>query len=274
MAARLAGLLADFTPSVAHVEALAIAHLRDFFGCDEAHVATIGPRFVASSPAYFRRILADPQHFDPGQAKAREIVARCGPAFIDTEVYSPAERDRAPVFRELLRPAGISSIVLATINVDDQATGMIHLIRDGRPFAPTRLAEARPLLRAIAILHRAVVAAPAGVGEASRVEAAERVGRLSPRERQVAGLAASGHGALQIAAGLGTSIHTVRRQLEAVHRKCGIGNRAELASLIHQADVARPRDADASPLQVGLRRLLVSAGLHAAVDRHAWHALA
>jgi DNA-binding CsgD family transcriptional regulator len=64
---------------------------------------------------------------------------------------------------------------------------------------------------------------------------AETLGRLSPREAHVASLAADGYGALQIATRLGTSVHTVRRQLESVYRKCAIGNRAELASLVHTA---------------------------------------
>lgn len=260
MEARIAALVDDFTPSVDEFEGVAVRHLTEHFGCDAAYFATIGPTFVDRSPFYFQRILADPQHFDPGQRKAREIVGRLGgPSFVDTDVYTAAEQDRLPVFRELLRPAGISSVILSTVNIGERTTGMIHLVRSARPFRQVALDEAKPLLRTIAIMHQAVVGAPI---ENGTIEAAEVVGRLSPRELQVGRLAADGYGALQIAAHLGTSVNTVRRQLESTYKKCQIGNRVELAMLIARTSRVF---GDGSTASTNLVRILGSVRMHPAV---------
>lgn len=253
MESRVAALVGEFTPVLDDFEAIALAHLRDYFGCDAAYFATIGPHFVERSPGYFREILADPQRFDPGQKKAQEIVARFGPAFVDTEAYTPGERDRLPTFRELLRPAGISSIILATVNVGAHTTGMLHLVRSARPFSHEALAKAAPLLRTIAILHRAIVGAPNAADDA----ALDRIARLTSREHEVARLAGDGFQPIQIAAHLGTSVNTVRRQLESIYKKLGIGNRAELAIVVQRAQRVT------GDIDAGLLRILTSVKLRA-----------
>lgn len=54
---------------------------------------------------------------------------------------------------------------------------------------------------------------------------------LSPREREVAGLFASGMTNKQVARALGTSPSTVRNQVMRIYEKLGISSKAELASL-------------------------------------------
>jgi DNA-binding CsgD family transcriptional regulator len=247
--ARIAALVADFTPSVDELERVFVRHATSYFGCDAAYFATIGPRFIDSSPRYMQRILVDPQRYDPGHRKSAEIAVRYGRAFIDTVAYTPREQDHSPLFRELLQPEGISSVILATVSVGTQATGLLHLVRSGGQFRQPALDQGRPLLDAIAILHRAAV----GVSTDDR-----RLEQLTKREHQVGALAADGFTAVQIAAQLGTSSNTVRRQLEAIYRKCGIGSRAELATLF-----TRSRFGDRSPTTLNMIRLLRSVQLHA-----------
>lgn len=249
---RVAALVADFSPVVDQLETAAVHHLAAWFGCDAAYVATVGPQFVDKSPPYMQRILADPGYFDPGQRKAREIVARFGPAFVDTDAYTLDERDRLPVFRELLRPAGISSVVLALVHIGARTTGMVHLVRTGTPFRTEALVAAKPLLHALSVIHQAALGRPDPEVE----RAVERLAPLTPREREVARLAGDGHAASQVAARLGTSVHTVRRQLEAIYRKCAIGNRAELASLVQRAS--------RSSAHPGLARILDSVQMRSA----------
>lgn len=55
---------------------------------------------------------------------------------------------------------------------------------------------------------------------------------LSPREREVAGLFASGMTNKQVARALGTSPSTVRNQLVRIYEKLGISSKAELAGLV------------------------------------------
>jgi DNA-binding CsgD family transcriptional regulator len=60
---------------------------------------------------------------------------------------------------------------------------------------------------------------------------------LTPRERQVASLAAAGVASAAIAEQLGVSRRTVDNQLGRVYTKLGISGRSELASVL---DGARP----------------------------------
>ncbi len=57
-------------------------------------------------------------------------------------------------------------------------------------------------------------------------------GRLSLREREVAGLIARGASTKAIAAALGISPHTARRHTERVFEKCGVRCRAALAAMV------------------------------------------
>jgi DNA-binding NarL/FixJ family response regulator len=56
-----------------------------------------------------------------------------------------------------------------------------------------------------------------------------RIDGLSPRETQVARLAYKGMQNAEIAALLGTSAETVKKQLASVMQKMGVSNRTELA---------------------------------------------
>ena len=55
---------------------------------------------------------------------------------------------------------------------------------------------------------------------------------LSPREREIAGLFASGMTNKQVARALGTSPSTVRNQVVRIYEKLGISSKAELATLV------------------------------------------
>lgn len=56
--------------------------------------------------------------------------------------------------------------------------------------------------------------------------------RLTPRQREVAELASVGATAIQMAAHLSISPHTVRQHLKAVYRALGVANRVELAAAL------------------------------------------
>jgi len=51
---------------------------------------------------------------------------------------------------------------------------------------------------------------------------------LTPREAEVANLLCEGLAAKQVARELYISVHTVRDHVKAIHRKVGVGSRAEL----------------------------------------------
>jgi DNA-binding CsgD family transcriptional regulator len=58
---------------------------------------------------------------------------------------------------------------------------------------------------------------------------------LTPREAQVAALAARGYGNPDIAAELGMGRRTVETHLATAYRKLGVKSRAELSAVLHAA---------------------------------------
>jgi DNA-binding CsgD family transcriptional regulator len=54
---------------------------------------------------------------------------------------------------------------------------------------------------------------------------------LTPREAEVLELAALGQTNLQVAAGLGVSVHAVKFHLASIFRKLGVKNRTEAAAV-------------------------------------------
>lgn len=61
-----------------------------------------------------------------------------------------------------------------------------------------------------------------------RIEAEPLLGRLTPRERDVAELIAKGHSYKEIGLSLGITLHTVRRHGERIFRKFGVHTKARL----------------------------------------------
>lgn len=59
-----------------------------------------------------------------------------------------------------------------------------------------------------------------------------RLPQLTPAEAHVLALLVEGHGLDAIAQARGTSLSTVRKQLESLYRKLGVHSRGELAALL------------------------------------------
>jgi DNA-binding NarL/FixJ family response regulator len=70
--------------------------------------------------------------------------------------------------------------------------------------------------------------------------AADPLAQLTPRERQVLGLVASGLRTAAIAARLGVATKTVNNNLSTIFAKLGVSNRTEAAVLAHQAGLDQP----------------------------------
>jgi DNA-binding NarL/FixJ family response regulator len=95
--------------------------------------------------------------------------------------------------------------------------------------------------------HVAAIRAVLGVRSRAGVAAAAATGRpaeavaLTTREREIAGLVASGRANHEIAASLGLSVKTVERQLSGCYRKLGVSGRSGLAAWVVANDgVADP----------------------------------
>lgn len=145
---------------------------------------------------------------------------------VDTDVLVRRRRQELTVYRELLAPHGVSSFVT---NVWQSRFGVFgfHLARTG----PTRRFAGREtqLLGRLGPCVKLAQAVLIGASTALRAEDWwVSAWGLSPREVEVARLAARGFSNPDVAALLRVSPHTVRNQLASVFRKADVTTRAEL----------------------------------------------
>lgn len=182
---------------------------------------------VGLSAGYLDPFLANRERW--GRSLGRLLgVARMGPA-IDTEVYSSHERERLCAYREVFLPQRARSILVASFGYAGRSLGLVVLKRHGRApgFRPCDGLALRRLLPAIGLVDAAFQFACAT--PAARVHPCDAFDTLSRRESQVAQLACKGMRNAEIAAMLGTSCDTVKKQLRSVLQKANVSNRTELA---------------------------------------------
>jgi DNA-binding CsgD family transcriptional regulator len=164
------------------------------------------------------------------QRSLRKLMAamRVGPT-IDTDIYAARERDRLAVYQELFRPQGATTILATLVPHGGSVLAMLVFKRNGRA---TRFLDHDA--QVLSSVLPAIGLADAGFQfafDASVEAAAEPLPSdgLSPREVQVAGLAYKGMRNSEIAALLGTSSETVKKQLARAMEKMEVSNRTELA---------------------------------------------
>ncbi|HKY62393.1 MAG TPA: LuxR C-terminal-related transcriptional regulator [bacterium] len=196
-------------------------------GFDHAAFASYTDDFFSAPPHYIKVYLSNPG-YRKELKRAFQVSRRQYGAYVDTEVFSFSERNRSPFFNEILRDNGIRGQVVAVIHFGGVVSGVIHLNREGGVFKPSDLDKLMPLFRVVGAAHAAIEPSVSslgcGLGKFS----------LTPREREIAGFIAQGKINLDIAAILGLSVHTVRRQVESVLAKCGVSSRAMVATLVGQ----------------------------------------
>jgi serine/threonine protein kinase/DNA-binding CsgD family transcriptional regulator len=147
-----------------------------------------------------------------------------------------AQREQLDVYREVLLPAGVTSYVACSLTFQGRASGVLTVNRhDGRaPFAPGQVEALRALLGPMAVADTAVAARQRPTDPPWTLPAAA----LTPRENEVAQLLVAGLQNKEIAAALGTSIETVRKQSIRVYEKLGVSGRH---GLVRQLSAAAPR---------------------------------
>jgi DNA-binding CsgD family transcriptional regulator len=163
-----------------------------------------------------------------GESMRKLVTAiRTGPV-VDAEVYETRERSRLAIYREAFYPQGTTSILGSFVRYRGRTLAVMCFKRHGRarPFGARDVTLLSSLLPAI------------GLADAGFQFALEAIARpldhggtvaLSPREDQVARLACKGMQNNEIAALLGTSAETVKKQVRSVMGKMDVSNRTELA---------------------------------------------
>jgi DNA-binding CsgD family transcriptional regulator len=156
---------------------------------------------------------------------ALRAVRAAGGAALLTDIYSVTDLERRPVYREVIHPAGMRTVIGAEVTFRGQPRSALRLGRhDRRPLGPRDKEFVRQILGLLGLLEAAFSAGalrpePDGGGPRSH---------LPPRLGEVAEMVARGLGNKEIAALLGTSLETVRKQTSAIYDRLGLRGRAEL----------------------------------------------
>jgi DNA-binding CsgD family transcriptional regulator len=153
----------------------------------------------------------------------RAMAANGGMA-ISNDVYSKRELDTLRICREIHIPAGVTSVLSVALSFRSQAAWTLSLNRHGR-VAPYRIDDLAPLRAVMPLVGLADTAIAAQCAPSVETDAHSV---LTPRERQVAFLLRSGLQNKEIAAALGSSAHTVKKQTIRVYEKLRVGGRVEL----------------------------------------------
>jgi len=194
-----------------------------------------GRVLAVTSVGYDERVLFErfPRYMEELSEQELARFSTGAPA-LDTDVVTPARRERLTVYRELLGPAGVACFVTS---VWRSRWGVF-----GYHFGRTTLS--RPFIdsdrRALSKLSSIVKVGQALLVSDERINAALSQSnwwvsewRLSPREVETVQLVMRGLRNQEIAALLRVSAHTIRNHLVNVFRKAAVSNRAELVFLVN-----------------------------------------
>jgi DNA-binding CsgD family transcriptional regulator len=159
-------------------------------------------------------------------------AVRSGAPVVDLDVYGARERERLAVYREIFLPQRASSVMMAAVRLGTAAMVTVVFKRHGRTsaFGAAEKSKLQAILPTIALADTCfrcgLSARPAACPAPPFLDSG-----LGAREAQVAALASRGLRNAEIAALLGTSVETVKKQLRRVFAKVDVANRTELAML-------------------------------------------
>jgi DNA-binding CsgD family transcriptional regulator len=183
-----------------------------------------------------RLLILDPLRYRGGMDKGTRVAEQQG-AYLDTEVFTSGERRELPFYADVVRPQGVTSMIVGKVSFRGQVHGNIYLCRHG---AGTGLRghHLRRIRSRVALIALAEAALPVVRHYRDEPATGSVLDRLTARERAIAEYVSRGFRNHDVAAVLGTSHHTVRNQLAAIFDKLGIDSRSELAALYERT---RPR---------------------------------
>lgn len=177
---------------------------------------------------------------------AVELVRRHRPDVLITDIRMPIVDGLEVTRRVRGLPNPPAVVVLTTFDLDEyvfaalQAGAAGFLLKDTPPRDLARAIEVVATGDAIlapAVTRRLLTEFATGTG-AKRADARAGLGRLTDRERSVAAAVATGAGNADIARTLFMSEATVKVHVSRVINKLGLGNRTQIAILVHQAGEA------------------------------------
>jgi DNA-binding CsgD family transcriptional regulator len=178
-----------------------------------------------------------------------QIVRATNGVFVDVEVLSAAQREALPLYVDVLRPAGIRTYLACDIAFRQNPMSFLALCRHGRGarFGMRDKDVLRAAKNALGIAEAAFGAlATTSAPHEDRLVAYG----LSRREAEIAKLVLRGLQNKEIAALLGTSPNTVRKQTVRIYEKAGVSGRSQLVARLHSvAESDGPRARETAALE-------------------------
>jgi DNA-binding CsgD family transcriptional regulator len=167
---------------------------------------------------------------DPFPARPQGPTRRVAPVGVAcrfSDVLSLRQFRRLDLHWEICRPLGIDHVMKLFFTVGESGAGFLVLDSQRRAFSERDRAVLDVLAPHFALIrerHRRLV------DDASH-EATAAIAPLSPREREILRLVASGLTNREIAAGLFIAPGTVRKHLDNIYAKLGIRSRAQAVAV-------------------------------------------
>jgi DNA-binding CsgD family transcriptional regulator len=211
--------------------------LEPYVGFDSAVLLTRGkplePTTLNKPAALVSRYVAGHRVYWKELAPIERAARAAGGVVIDREVLSDRERDARRFYREIVRPQGIRTLLRAHLEIPGADTTVLVLARGGgaaSDFKGKHADAMRVLVPALALAEAVWHARHDEARAAEKLHLdGDAFGTLSQRERQIVAFVARGLRNRDVAAALGTSPNTVRKQLANVFAKLGVATRTELA---------------------------------------------
>jgi DNA-binding CsgD family transcriptional regulator len=187
-----------------------------------AQAVHVTPEVVAQRA--FARYRQNPQSYN--MMSAMRAVEAMGGVAIDTDIVPARDRERLPLYTEILRPSGVRTFLACNAVFRGQMTSAIALCRHGQGarFDTADVERMRPVTRALGLVEVAFMARTSNAPP----EEAQLLADLSTREAEVAQMLARGLQNKEIAALLGTSPDTVRKQTIRIYEKMHVEGRVQL----------------------------------------------
>ncbi|MGM1061342.1 helix-turn-helix transcriptional regulator [Saccharothrix sp. Mg75] len=221
-------------------------------GCDQVSVIDsdhVSRRLAAVTLTHPDRDLtgrpgfADAVSGHPGFAAYRSGRLAVGESVALTDLVTPRELRRLPLYADFYRPQGTADQLLGIIRLTGRI-GLTAVLNRSRPGFTGRdravldllvphLGQARRQRARLAALGAAT--RTGALLDAQHLRSPTALADLTAREREVAHWIAEGATDAEVARGLGISVRTVHKHVERVFRKLGLTNRAGLGAVVHRA---------------------------------------